>query len=426
MAKLKWKPLIILAIALLCASEAWADDDASAPTFSRDIMPVLQKHCQECHRPGQIAPMSFMSYDDVRPWAKAIREQIESRVMPPWPAAPPDSGEVKFANDRSMTDDEIRLVSLWVESGAPKGEEKDLPPPAKFYEGWMLGEPEMVMGMETPYEFSGEGPDDYRCFVFDPKFEESRWVTAVEIQPGNRTTNHHIVMYVDKSGKIAPHKDAEDPAPGYECFGSPGFQATQLAGWGPGISAKQYPENTGHLIPKGGKIVMQMHYHRTGKPESDQTRFGLHFAKGPIARGLRDGLIMNLEIDIPAGEANYVDRAQSKVMYDMTIHSVAPHMHLLGKSARMWATFPDGRELTLVNVPRWDFNWQTEYIFAEPVKVPRGSTLNIECSFDNSAENPNQEVNPPRRVRFGEQTTDEMLVGVAFHTKDSENLAGAN
>ncbi len=394
----------------------------SAPTFTRDVAPILQTKCQECHRPGQIAPMSFLNYEAVRPYAKSIREQVTKRVMPPWPAAP---GERAFANDRSLSDAQIATLVEWVDAGAPKGDDADLPPPIKFNEGWMLGDPDQIVGMDAEYHVAPEGSDEYRCFVLDPKLDADRWVNAVEIQPGNRVMDHHIVLYVDKKGTISTRMDAEDPAPGYECFGSPGFQASQLAGWGPGISAKIYPEGVGHLIPAGGKIVMQMHFHRTGKPETDKTIVGLHYAKEPIRQALRDGIALNMKLDIPPGDANYIAEAEHRVVQDVTIHSIAPHMHLLGKSAQMWVELPDGGRIDLVDVPRWDFHWQTEYIFKEPLKIPRKSVVRVRCAFDNSAENPNQPVKPPKRVTFGEQTTDEMCVGVYFYTRDSERLDSA-
>ncbi|MBI3734994.1 hypothetical protein HY256_00575 [Candidatus Sumerlaeota bacterium] len=406
---------------ILFAGALRADNTADqTPTFTRDVAPILQRKCQECHRPGQIAPMAMMTYDETRPWAKSIREQVSAKRMPPWPAAPADH---PFANDRSLSENEIATLTHWVDAGAPKGEDSDMPPPAKFSEGWLMGEPDLIVGMDAPFTVAAQGNDDYRCFVLDPQLTSDRWVSGVEIQPGNRTMDHHIVLYVDKGGKTGAKNDAADPNPGYECFGGPGFQASQLAGWGPGLSAKNFPEGVGHLIPAGGKIVMQMHYHRTGKPELDQTKVGLYFAKKPVHKALRDGIALNFNLAIQPGDANSVAEAERKVLEDITVHSVAPHMHLLGKSAEMWATLPGGDRLNLVSVPRWDFNWQTEYSFVEPLKIPRGSTIHVRCVFDNSAENPFQQVKPPKLVTFGEQTTDEMCVGVYFYTKDSEELA---
>ncbi len=403
-------------------SPALESDSAvkTAPTFCKDVVPILQKHCQECHRPGQIAPMSLLSYEDARPWVKSIREQVAKHVMPPWPAA---GGVRAYSNDRSLDDREIALLSSWVESGAPKGEEKDLPAPIKFNEGWTLGEPDKVVGMDQAYQVAGEGRDDYRCFVLDPGLTEDRWVNEVEILPGNRQIDHHIVLYVDRKGTVGSQRDAKDSKPGYECFGGPGFQASQLAGWGPGLCPKVYPKGTGYQIPAGGKIVMQVHYHRNGKPASDQTRVGLHFAKEPIHKALRDGIAINFRLNIPAGDANHVVEASHPIHEDITIYSIAPHMHLLGKSAEMWAELPDGKRVDLVAVPHWDFNWQTEYSLVEPLHLPTGSKVMIRTVFDNSAENPAQPVKPPKDVTFGEETTDEMCVGVYFYTRDREAIA---
>lgn len=395
--------------------------DADAPTFSRDVAPILQSKCQACHRPGQIAPMSLLAYDDCRPWVKSIREQVAKRAMPPWHAA---RGLREYQNDRSLSDAEVETIVRWAEAGAPQGDAKDLPPPAVFKEGWTLGEPDSIIQMDAPYAVAATGDDEYRCFVLDPKTTEERWATAVEILPGAREIDHHIVLYVDAKG-VSPKEDAKDPGPGYSCFGGPGFQADMLAGWGPGLSPKVYPEGTGHPIPAGAKIVMQMHYHKSGKPAEDQTRVGLHYAKAPVAKRMRDGIVLNFRLDIPPGEPAYAVDAEKKIYHDLTVYSVIPHMHLLGKSMAMWAELPDGSRVDFVAVPRWDFNWQTEYAFAKPVRLPKGSTVRLAATFDNSAENPFQPVHPPREVGFGEQTTDEMCVGVFNYTEDRENLEPA-
>lgn len=394
---------------------------SSDVTFTRDVAPLFQKHCQECHRPGQIAPMSLLTFEEARPWAKSIRKAVAERTMPPWHAA---HGLRAFANDRSLSEAEMNAITAWVDAGAPKGRDEDAPPPRPFTDSWKLGDPDLSLAMDAPFEVAAEGEDIYQCFVLDPKLAKDAWVGSVEILPGNFRMDHHLVLYVDKS-KTSAKLDAADPAPGYPCFGGPGFQASMLGGWGPGMDPKVYPAGLGMKIPAGGKVVLQAHYHRTGKPETDQTRVGIKYATAPVKQVLRDGLILNFDFNIPPGDAAYAAEGNTRLMRDITIYSVQPHMHLLGRSAEMWAQMPDGSRLDLINIPKWDFGWQREYIFAEPVRVPRGARLYVRGVFDNSESNPNQPSKPPRAVTFGEETTDEMLVGVYNHTRDDENLLGS-
>jgi len=388
-----------------------------SPTFTRDIAPILQKRCQDCHRPGQIGQMSLLSYEDARPWAKSIREQVASRKMPPWLGAP---GVRDYTNDRSLSEKEIQTIVEWIDGGAAKGDERDLPPPREFPVGWQLGEPDAIVGMTSSHEISAQGDDEYRCYVLDPKLDQDRTVSAVEIQPGNREVDHHIVLYVDKTGRGSKRIDSSRSDSSFDCFGGVGFQASSLGGWAPGGAPRVYPDGTGQLIPAGAKIVMQMHYHPNGKPQVDQTKVGLHFASGE-RRPMIEGLAMNSKIDIAPGDANYTIEAERLIPSDATLYSIAPHMHLLGKSAEMWVETPDGARIDLVRVPRWDFHWQTEFILSEPLHLAKGSKLKIKSVFDNSDTNPFQPLHPPKQVTFGEQTTDEMCVGVYFYTVESDD-----
>lgn len=423
LALLGWAGIAFFGASLVPAR---ADDASSAPSagevapdFARDVAPILHRECAVCHRPGRIGPMSLLTYEEARPWAKSIREAVTTRAMPPWLAAPPSPA---FRNDRSLSDAEIAAVVAWVDAGAPMGDPTLAPPPPALHDEWILGEPDAVVGMDAPVEVAAEGRDDYRCFVLDPALSDDTWVTAVEVRPENHAMTHHVVLYVDKNG-TGEKRDREDPGPGYECFGGPGFMAAMLGGWGPGMDPKVYPEGTGHEVPGGAKIVMQMHYHRTGRIETDRTIVGLHYSdgKGPDGaplKAMRDGLVLEMDLRIRPGDAESIWETERRVMRPIVVHSVQPHMHLLGKSVEMWATLPDGSRVELVNVPRWDFHWQLEYAFAEPIRLPGGSRVHVRGVFDNSAENPAQPSQPPRMVRFGEETTDEMLVGVYNYVMD--------
>lgn len=405
---------------LLLTSIAFAAP-ASDPkvTYSKDVAPILMEKCAECHRPGQIAPMSLLSYKSTRPWAKSIKKEVSARRMPPWHASP---NVQEYVNDRSLTDVEIATITRWVDQGTPRGKRSDMLPLPEFNNTWIHGEPDLVLTMEEPYAVPAEGDDQYCCFVLDPKLTEDRWVDVVEVLPGNRTIDHHIVLYVDQTGEIAPRKDAAHPGQGYPCFGGAGFNAYMIPGGGPGYVPRQTPEGSGYLLKAGSKIVMQMHYHSSGKPEVDLTKVGLHFAKRPTSKVLYNGYVIGYRLQIPPGESNYLVNGKSTLREDITIHAVLAHMHFLGKSMDLWAVKPDGERVDLYKVPRFNFNWQTEYALADPIKLPKGTVMHMKASFDNSAESPYQHSDPPRLVTFGEATTDEMAVAVFYHTKDAENI----
>ena len=396
---------------------------AQEVTYAADVAPIIMENCVTCHRPGEVAPMSLLTFEDTRKWARAIGEKVGERVMPPWHAAP---GVREYTNDRSLDDAEIDVIQRWVAAGAPQGDESVTPPVPTFDSGWQLGEPDLVLGWETPYQIAAEGDDEYRCFVLDPKFEQDQWVDVVEVLPGNRTVDHHIVIYVDQGGTIATRRDEAEPGEGYTCFGGPGFAAYMVPGWGPGYQASVTPEGSGYLLKAGSKIVVQMHYHKNGEAQEDLTRVGLRFAKNPTHRVLYNGYVLGLSLQIPPGDANYVVSSRTQVREDITIHSIVAHMHFLGKSMDIWAVLPDGTRVDLVNVPKFDFFWQTQYLLAEPQRLPEGSVVHMEATFDNSADSPYQHSDPPRLVTFGEQTTDEMAVAVFFHTRDAENIGGGS
>ena len=395
-------------------------------TYAEHVAPILMENCVTCHRPGEVAPMALLTYEDASRYARHRGVQVRERRMPPWHAAP-DLRD--YTNDRSLDDAEIDVIEQWVATGAKRGADALAPPIPTFNDSWQLGEPDLVLSWDSPYQVAAEGDDEYRCFVLDPKLESDQWVDVVEVIPGNRTVDHHIVIYIDQGGTIAPRRDEAEPGEGYTCFGGPGFQAYMVPGGGPGYVAAETPAGSGYLLEAGAKIVVQMHYHKNGTAQEDLTRVGLRYARRPPQRVLYNAYAlgaMGFGLRIPAGESNHVVTGQYPISEDITIHSLVAHMHYLGKAMDIWATLPDGTRVDLVTVPRFDFYWQTQYGLAEPQRLPAGSVVHMEATFDNSPESPYQHSNPPREVTFGEATTDEMAVAVFFHTRDAENLSGGS
>jgi hypothetical protein len=408
--------------AAVCLGLFAATASAQDVTYAKDVAPILMDNCVTCHRPGEVAQMSFLTYQDTRPWARSIAEQVGQKRMPPWHAA---AGVREYTNDRSLDGAQVDMIQRWVAAGAPRGDDALLPSVPTFDEGWQLGEPDLVLAWDEPYQIAADGDDEYRCFVLDPKFETDQWVDVVEVLPGNRTTDHHIVIYVDQGGATAVRRDEAEPGEGYSCFGGAGFAAYMVPGWGPGYEASETPEDSGYLLRAGAKIVVQMHYHKNGSPQEDLTRVGLRYAREPKQRVLYNGYVLPFpptSLRIPPGDSNHVVTGRMPVQEDITVHSLVAHMHYLGKSMDIWAVLPDGTRVDLVTVPRFDFEWQTEYLLAEPQRLPQGSMMHMEAVFDNSPESPYQHSDPPRLVTFGEQTTDEMAVAVFFHTLDGENI----
>lgn len=390
-----------------------------APTFNKDIAPLIYQNCTACHRPGEVAPFTLLTYNDVAKRSQTIAKVIEKRVMPPWKAEP---GHQHYLDERRLTDAQIALFQQWVAGGLKEGDAADLPVPPKFSEGWALGEPDLILDPGEDYTLGAEGRDVYRCFVIPTQFAEERYVSAVEVRPGNRRVVHHVIVHLDTSGK-ARELDAKDPGPGYTTGGGVGFpSAGQLAGWAPGNLSRKLPDGLGSYVPKGADVVLQVHYHKSGKAETDRTKVGLYFTKGPVDKRFRSFMLASPGLRIPAGESNHTARAVIPIVTDVTLLRVMPHMHLLGHDMKITATFPDGTEQTLVNVPAWDFNWQITYALQEPIKLPRGSRVQLVAHFDNSENNPVNPSRPPRAAHWGEQTTDEMCLAFLYYTADAEHL----
>jgi len=390
------------------------------PTYAKDVASILQKNCLECHRRGQVGPFALETYEQARKRAADIAAVVEERAMPPWKASPHYG--VKFKDERLLPEKDISTVVAWAEAGAPEGNPADLPPPPTFSEEWVLGTPDLVVDTGADFAVPASGGDIYRCFVVPTRLEKDQYVTAVEYRPGNRRVVHHILAYVDTSGKARERYQA-DPAPGYSCFGGPGEPIHgDLGGWAPGIQPSTLPEGIGRSMPRGGDLIIQVHYHPTGKPESDRTKIALYFARKPIHQTLHWIPALNPGMELPPGQSNIEIKAAWQIPVDLVGHAVTPHMHLLGRDIRMSVKFPDGREQDLIKIDDWDFNWQYSYFFEKPLDLPKGTVLNVVGHYDNTESNPRNPHKPPKLVKWGEATTDEMCVGFIAVTKKGQDL----
>lgn len=393
-------------VALLMFATTASTSNASQLTFTKDVAPILFKSCVECHRPGEIAPMSLMTYKEVRPWAKSMRERVVEGTMPPW-SADPKYGH--WANDPRLSKKEIDTIVEWVNAGAPKGDDKDLPPAPKFAEGWTIGEPDVVIQMSEEYTVPADGTVPYLYFSMPTNFSEDKWISAMEIRPGNRSVVHHVIAY-------AQEPTVKDNAPGGE--GELRRGRTHLGGITPNKTGVVFSQDSARLIKKGSNIVFQMHYTTNGQVTKDRTKIGFVFAKEPGKKELMTGNAINTRFVIPAGEGNHEVKASKTFDEDVLITSFMPHMHVRGKSFTYTAVYPDGRSEILLNVPEYDFNWQHTYIPKEPIALPKGTRLDCVAHFDNSPRN-KFNPDPTKPVRWGDQTWEEMMIGWYTYTRGS-------
>jgi hypothetical protein len=350
-------------------------------------------------------------------WATEINHYTKARLMPPWKATP---GFGTFQHERRLSDEQIKLIDRWVNSGTPEGPPAALPPAPQFSDEWVLGEPDVVLEMPEEYTIGPEGEDDYRHFIVPTSFDRDMYVIATDVIPGNRQTVHHVIAYTDTSGK-ARELDAADPGPGYTRFGEVGFEpASSIGGWAPGSRPHVAPEGTGLWLPKGADVVLQVHYYRTGAPEKDRTKVGLYFSEHPNPVAIQSGVAINHDFTIPPGEKRHQVEATWEVEEPIYAISAFPHVHLLGQEMKVTAALPDGKTLPLVWIKDWDFNWQGAFRFRAPLYFPKGTKVDVVSYFDNSSENPNNPQDPPQPVGWGEKTTDEMCIAFVGFLKASE------
>ncbi len=426
-------------------------------TFSKDVAKIFNDSCVVCHRANDIAPFALTSYKEARPWARSIKEKILSKEMPPWHADPTHG---VFANDRRLSKQQIDTIVAWVDQGAKEGDPKELPPSPQYNDKWRLGTPDLVLTMPEEYTLAAEGPDEYKYFFIPTNFKEDRWVQAVESIPGNRKIVHHIIAFVQtpqkhfESGPFKPTKEmiekiqqklvfkeegslirTKPDAPVFDdgCSTKEGGAGIFLDGTGkddstgmlggeaPGSDVFMWPAGSAKKIPAGSTIVLQMHYSRNGKVEKDRSSVGLYFAKEPPRREMHTQMVVNYHFQIPPGAESHEVNACYTFTEDSHIYGLMPHMHLRGKDMTMTAYYPDGRSETLINVPKYSFNWQTNYYLKEPKAMPKGTKIVVVAHFDNSTKN-KYNPDPTKPVRFGDPTYDEMMIGFVDFTKDAQNL----
>jgi mono/diheme cytochrome c family protein len=412
---------VTLALAIALGAGA-ASSDGEPVTFSDQVVRIFQAHCQACHRPGEVAPFALTTYTDAYAQRRKIGHAVRKRTMPPWK---PVRGFGDFLEPRRLSDADVALIERWVAAGAPEGDPARLPPPRQFPTTWTQGPPDLVLDIGVDFSVTARENDLYRCFTIPTTFKEDRWISAVEYVPGNRRVVHHVLTYVDTTGRATALDDAE-PGPGYTCFGGPGFGPRGgLGGWAPGARPTAMPDGVGMLLPAGARLVIQVHYHnRTGEIVRDQTRVGLRFARATVDKRVRVIPVLDRGFLIPAGAERHVVRASYVLPPTWHMHAigVSPHMHLLGREMRVTATYPDGATRPLIYIDDWDFHWQGSYTFREPIPLPGGTRIDVEAVFDNSARNRRNPSSPPRDVTWGEGTTDEMCIAFVRTTVDAERL----
>ena len=418
MAKSVHSTVLVAGVVLLSELATAQSTPPGSPTFYKDVLPVLQDHCQVCHRPGEVGPMPLLDYTGTKKWASAIRQKVESRQMPPW-FADPSIGH--FANDRSLSDAEIRTITDWVDAGAPAGNPTQAPKPKHWVAGWTIGTPEIVLEMPSAFNVPASGVIPYQYVIVPTGFKQDTWVHLAEVRAGDRTHTHHIVVSVREpgSGWLADKPVGVPFALGpRDMMGrSPG---EFLAGYGPGAMPETLGPGEAKLIKAGSDLIFQLHYTTNGQPGCDRSRIGLILLHEPPKKRVLMLAAANIRFAIPPGDPDYVVEARVKLHAPATLVSLLPHMHLRGKSFEFRALFPDGRMETLLRVPHYSYHWQLSYYLAKPLELPPGTIIECTAHFDNSDNNP-MNPDPTKTVRFGPQSWDEMMIGYFEVATDLKN-----
>jgi hypothetical protein len=400
------KPLSML----VCCFSVVASGATGSVTFSKDVAPILQKNCQGCHRPGEAAPMSLRTYQEARPWAKAMKQAVLAKKMPPWFA---DAQYGHFRNDRSLPQKDIDTLVSWVDAGAPEGDPKDLPQPLAFVDGWNIGQPDMVLEMPEPFQVPASGTIEYQYVVLPYKFTEDRWVQMAEVRPGNRAMVHHVIAYIrDGSSKwMRDKKPGELFVPEADANGNrPSLNGDLLSGFAPGLPPSILEPGQGRLIKAGSDIVLQLHYTANGHAGEDRTKVGVIFCKQAPHERVMTLAASNSKFTIPPGDPNYQVDASFELGHDAKLSALLPHMHLRGKDFQYRLVYPSGETETILRVPHYDFGWQLWYQPVSDIVLPKGTQIAATAHFDNSVNNPH---NPDstKAVTWGDQSWEEMMIG---------------
>jgi hypothetical protein len=382
-------------LALFLAAAATAPP---VPVFTRDVAPILYAHCASCHHEGEVAPFPLIMYEDARKRARLIADVTRSRQMPPWKPVP---GYNHFDGERRLTETQIQTLQRWAATGAREGDPARMPPAPQFSDDWQLSKPDLVVQLRQFFDVPANGLDVYECFIVPMNLPHDRFIRAVEFRPSNRRVVHHALIFTDASISTREKQ--------YPCFGTVGlFPTLGLGGWSPGMAPIKMLDGAAPPLQAGSKLVAQIHYHPDGKPERDQWSVGFYFTDHAPVRRVVDVGLSSTAIDIPAGDPHYVVRAHFTIPVAIDAVGVIPHAHLLCREMRGWAILPDGRKQWLLNLGDWDFNWQDQFQYAHPIRLPPDSRIEMEFVYDNSAANPRNPNSPPKRVRYGPGTNDEM------------------
>ena len=414
----------------------------TGPTFSKDVAPIFYKNCTNCHRPGEIAPMSLLTFKDARPWAKSIATQVAKGAMPPWHA---DPAHGQFLNDRRLSQAEKDTIVTWANAGAPEGNPSDLPAAPSYATGWSIGNPDAVFSMAEDYPIPAEGTIAYQYFEVPTTFTEDKWIQAMEVRASNPSVLHHVLVYArapqpatppaappaaaagapaqprptpvfvfDRTtaqippGQSGGPEAAEPKAPGPNDRPAPRRMGPTVGGFAPGQFKRVYQEGTAMKLPAGSTLILQSHYTANGKATSDRTRIGVKFASAKPQTEVRFASLINGIFVIPAGATEHRVDAEMTIGQDVTLWSLLPHTHVRGVRWNYEATYPDGRTETILSVPKYDFNWQTDYVFKQPLKLPKGTKIHATAWYDNSKNNKTNP-DPTKDVRWGDQTWEEMM-----------------
>jgi hypothetical protein len=425
-----------------------ATTSTTAPTFAKDVAPIFYKNCTNCHRPGEVAPMSLLTFKDARPWAKSIATQVAKGAMPPWHA---DPAHGEFLNDRRLSQAEKDTIVSWANAGAPEGNPSDLPAPPTYVNDWSFGKPDAVFSMSEDYPIPAEGTIAYQYFEVPTTFTEDKWIQAMEVRASNPSVLHHVLVYArtpqpaipPAAPPAAPTGAAAQPRPspvfifdrstaqippgqsggpeattpkaaGPNDRPAPRRMGPTVGGFAPGQFKRVYQEGTAMRLPAGATLILQSHYTANGKATSDRTRIGVKFASAKPQTEVRFASLINGTFVIPAGAPEHRVDAEMTIGQDITMWSMLPHTHVRGARWTYEAIYPDGRKETILSVPKYDFNWQTDYVFKQPLKLPKGTKIHATAWYDNSKNNKSNP-DPTKDVGWGDQTWEEMMyTGMTF------------